>query len=113
MTQDIFSLSIRCILHVKGHRCSTEESTPLLPEVTDDFDDFSSSDDSDSDAPFRSFSPVTSDDEYYTSSDISLDSDGSGDDKEDSHVDGNDFQSCSKDRLFILRLKLDTLKVKE
>jgi len=74
----------------------------------DDFEDFSSSDesdDSDSDASFHSISPVTSDNEYYTSSDSSMDSDDSGDDEEDSHVHGDDsrsFQSCGKDWLFIV-----------
>ena len=61
----------------------------------------------------HSFSPVTSDDEYYTSSDSSMDSDVWGDDEEDSDVEGDDrsFQLCGKYRLFII--KLDTLKVKE
>jgi len=42
-----------------------------LPEEMDDFEDFSSSDesdDSDLDASFHGISPVTSDNEYYTSS---------------------------------------------
>jgi len=62
-------------------------------------------DDSDSDASFHTISPVTSDNEYYTSSDSSMDTDDSGDDEEDSHVHGDDsrsFQSCGKDWLFIV-----------
>ena len=80
---------------MQGRCCGTEESTPLLPEEMSDVEDFSSSDDSDSDASFHSFSPVTADDEYYSSSDTDVDSDGSGDDEDDSNVDGDDFQSCA------------------
>ena len=96
LRQVVLSLSI--LRDIQGHPCGTEKSTPLLPEEMDDFEDLSSSDDSDSDASFRSFSPLTSNDEYYSSSDSSMDSGGSGDEEEDSHVDdGDDFQSCGKD----------------
>ena len=111
VTQVVLSLSAFCM---QGHPCGTEESTPLLPEEMEDFEDFSSSDDSDdydSDTSYRSFSPVSSDDEYFTSSDS--DSDGYSDDEEDSHVDGDDFQSSGKERLSTVLMKLDTLNVRE